>query len=86
MAYKIRPRAGSAAEWAEANPVLAEREIGYEFPANGVGTGYVNMKMGDGVTPWNDLPYAVGSVVEVSVVGKKLIINTNVADADEVSY
>lgn len=59
MAYKIRPRAGSAAEWTAANPVLAEREIAYEYHSNGLGAGYVKMKMGDGVTHWNDLPYAV---------------------------
>ncbi len=65
MAYKIRPRAGSAAEWTAANPVLAEREIGYEFPTDGLGAGYVKMKMGDGVTHWNDLPYA-SEIVPIS--------------------
>ena len=55
--YKIRPRSGTKAQWETANTILAEREIGYELPDGGVGTGVVKMKMGDGVTAWNDLPY-----------------------------
>ena len=46
--YKIRPRAGTASQWTTANPVLAEREIGFEFPAGGIGTGEIKAKMGDG--------------------------------------
>ena len=63
--YKIRPRSGSKLQWETANTVLAEREIGYELPDGGLGTGLVKMKMGDGVTPWNDLPYAISSQGEV---------------------
>ncbi|MBO7207878.1 MAG: hypothetical protein J6W10_09745 [Kiritimatiellae bacterium] len=63
--YKIRPRGGTASQWTAANPILAEREIGFEYPAGGLGTGLVKMKMGDGTTHWNDLPYAtVSPVVE----------------------
>lgn len=57
--YKIRPRAGTASQWTTANPVLAEREIGFEFPAGGIGTGEIKMKMGDGVSHWTDLAYAI---------------------------
>lgn len=57
--YKIRPRAGTASQWTTANPVLAEREIGFEFPAGGIGTGEIKAKMGDGVSHWNDLAYAI---------------------------
>ena len=57
--YKIRPRAGTASQWTTANPVLAEREIGFEFPAGGMGTGEIKAKMGDGVSHWNDLAYAI---------------------------
>ena len=57
--YKIRPRSGTKAQWETANTILGEREIGYELPDGGVGTGAVKMKMGDGVTAWNDLPYAI---------------------------
>lgn len=56
--YRIRPKSGTKVQWQQANTVLAEREIGYEIPGDGVGKGFVKMKMGDGVTAWNDLPYA----------------------------
>ena len=57
--YKIRPRAGTASQWTTASPILAEREIGFEFPAGGIGTGEIKAKMGDGVSHWNDLAYAI---------------------------
>ena len=56
--YKIRPKAGTKEQWETANTVLAEREIGFEFPETGIGKGIVKMKMGDGKTAWKDLPYA----------------------------
>ena len=59
MSYvKIRPRRGTAEQWTTANPVLAEGEIGFEVPAEGVGTGVSRVKLGDGVTAWSDLPYS----------------------------
>ncbi len=57
--YKIRPRAGTKAQWERANTVLGEREIGFEIPDDGVGSGQVRMKMGDGSTPWKNLNYAI---------------------------
>ena len=57
--YKIRPRAGTKAQWERANTVLGEREIGFEIPDDGVGSGQVRMKMGDGTTSWKNLKYAV---------------------------
>lgn len=55
----IRPRRGTPKEWIKANPILIEGEIGIETPENGVGKGLCNIKIGDGVTPWNDLEYAI---------------------------
>jgi hypothetical protein len=46
----LRDKRASAARWAEVNPTLLEGQRGYERP-----TGF--FKIGDGVTPWNDLPY-----------------------------
>lgn len=40
------------AEWAADNPVLMERETGWTTDTRRV-------KLGDGVTAWNDLPYAI---------------------------
>lgn len=47
---RIQPRRGTSAEWAAANPVLAEGELGFE-------TDTQRSKRGDGATPWNDLPF-----------------------------
>ena len=57
---KIRPRRGTVTQWATVNPILAEGEIGIEFPNTGVGTGKAKIKFGDGKTRCNSLPYAVG--------------------------
>ena len=60
MAYvRIRPRRSTRDEWEYYNPVLAEGEMGVEVPPTGVGTGTVQIKFGDGVTPWKDLPYGL---------------------------
>lgn len=47
---KIQLRRGTAAEWSAANPVLAVGELALE-------TNTKSFKVGDGVTPWNTLPY-----------------------------
>lgn len=47
---RIHLRAGTQAEWTAANPILEASEPGYE-------TDTERIKVGDGVTPWADLPY-----------------------------
>lgn len=44
-------RIGTLAEWASFNEVLYEGEWGYETDTG-------KLKIGDGVTHWNDLPYS----------------------------
>lgn len=44
-------RNGTATSWVEANPVLLKGEIGLEIDTK-------RGKYGDGLTPWNELPYA----------------------------
>jgi hypothetical protein len=44
---------GTAARWAEVNPILAQGEPGFVYDEN-------RLKIGDGVTPWNNLPYLDG--------------------------
>ena len=51
MAVVIQFRRGTAAEWAAANPILAEGELGTELDTD-------LFKIGDGATPWAGLPYA----------------------------
>lgn len=50
----IRLRGDLEATWASVNPTLAAREVG-------VTTDTHRAKVGDGVTPWADLPYVDGS-------------------------
>lgn len=51
---RIRIRRDTAANWASNNPTLALAEMGYES-----NTG--KFKVGDGITAWNALGYALGS-------------------------
>lgn len=44
---------GTAARWAEVNPILEQGEPGFVYDEN-------RLKVGDGKTPWNDLPYIDG--------------------------
>lgn len=44
---------GTAARWAEVNPILEIGEPGFVYDEN-------RLKIGDGVTPWNELPYIDG--------------------------
>jgi hypothetical protein len=44
---------GTAARWAEVNPILEQGEPGFVYDSN-------RLKIGDGITPWNDLPYIEG--------------------------
>ena len=62
MAFaKIRPKGGTTNQWNTANTVLGERELGFEYNDQGLGKGPVNLKLGDGATAWNDLPYAINT-------------------------
>lgn len=50
MANRIQLRRGGAQEWANANPTLAQGELGIELDTG-------RIKIGDGVTAWNSLRY-----------------------------
>jgi hypothetical protein len=57
MAQQIQFRRGTGAEWASANPILAQGEIGVNLDGN-------RFKVGTGLTSWNYLDYtAVFDVV-----------------------
>lgn len=51
----IKFRRGTTSEWNTANPVLSIGEAGYE-------TNTRKLKVGDGLSRWNALPYLQGSV------------------------
>lgn len=48
---RIQLRRGTAAFWTSANPVLHPGEPGYETDTR-------KLKIGDGNTPWRELPYS----------------------------
>jgi hypothetical protein len=50
MAYRIVLRQDTSANWTQNNPTLLSGEFGFE-------TNTYNLKLGDGVAPWQDLPY-----------------------------
>ncbi|WLW37037.1 structural protein [Synechococcus phage S-MS29] len=50
MANRIQLRRGGAQEWANANPTLAQGELGIELDTG-------RIKIGDGVTAWSSLRY-----------------------------
>jgi len=54
MADIIQNRRDTAEQWELINPVLAQGEIGIEL----YGEGNDKFKIGDAITPWNDLAYA----------------------------
>jgi hypothetical protein len=55
MAQIIQLRNDAAANWTSVNPILAIGEPGYELVTG-------NMKVGDGVTHWNSLPYKIFNI------------------------
>jgi hypothetical protein len=52
MAVQIQLRNDTAENWANANPILAQGEIGIENDTKLI-------KVGDGIENWNDLPYGL---------------------------
>ena len=49
----FRLKRATEARWAELNPILDPGEPGFVLDRN-------RLKIGDGTTPWNDLPYIDG--------------------------
>ena len=74
MSVQIQMRRGTAAQWATANTLLAEGEIGLELDTQ-------KFKMGTGLLAWNDLAYY--SAVGVSSVNGQT--GTVVLDTDDVA-
>jgi hypothetical protein len=55
MANRIQLRRGDSSEWSNANPTLAQGEIGIELNTR-------RFKIGDGATPWNLLGYVTPEI------------------------
>lgn len=54
MADRIQIRRDSASNWVAENPVLAQGEFGYELVTK-------KLKIGDGLSAWNDLDYFIST-------------------------
>ena len=59
--YRTQLRRDTSENWASANPVLLQGEMGLVIDATG---GTTLFKIGDGATNWGDLPYASGPAGE----------------------
>lgn len=59
MATRIKLRRDTSANWISLNPILAQGETGFETDTR-------TMKLGDGVTHWNDLKYAITGDLKVT--------------------
>ena len=66
----FKPRRGKKATMygSKSTTVLSQGELFIEVPDSGVGTGKSKMKLGDGVTPYKDLPYAMGDTENDKIV------------------
>ena len=80
MATKLQIRHDSTENWLSVNPVLEMAEPGYETTTN-------RLKLGDGLTAWNDLPYLKGETYddtdikqEISEINTKLETKANSVD------
>lgn len=71
MAYKIiRPRHGIKSLWnTYKSRIYKLGEMLVESPESGVGSGQVNIKFGDGVTDYENLPYAVEAPISQLIEG-----------------
>ena len=54
MIVTIQFRRGESTDWVTKNPILHNGEPGFEANTR-------KFKVGDGVTPWNDLAYTTGA-------------------------
>ena len=61
MATTILLKRANSLTWQQANPVLLMGEPGYEKDTG-------RLKIGDGQTAWNDLPYVASQPLEGTVV------------------
>lgn len=59
MTTRMQQRRGDAAEWTAQNPILGDGEIGFERDTG-------ELKIGNGVTHWNDLAYAFPSAAALA--------------------
>lgn len=63
-------RADVATEWADANPIVAINELAYDSTNK-------RLKIGDGVTNWNSLPWLTVSQATIDAISSAVASNTS---------
>lgn len=81
MASLIQFKRATAERWRELNPILASGEPGYVKNATEPGQ---SLKIGDGRTPWNDLPFAGAYDIDISEVIAKAHEHKNKSVLDSI--
>lgn len=79
MSQTIQLRGDIAANWTSVNPILAAREFGFNT------TDY-SYKIGDGVTPWNALPYRELTGIFAGALLMDAVANPSVPGAGEMRF
>lgn len=70
LKYDILDRRDTLANWASVNPTLEEGQIGYE-------TNTKRVKIGDGITAWNDLDYQFLTVYDKGIPNGVVPLNAS---------
>lgn len=70
LKYDILDRRDTLANWASVNPTLEESQIGYE-------TDTKRVKIGDGITTWNDLDYQFLTVYDKGIPNGVVPLNAS---------
>lgn len=69
LVSRVQQRTNTALIWQSTNPVLMAGEIGIESDTT-------RLKIGDGLTPWNDLSYA-STISPTYTAAAGIVINNN---------
>lgn len=59
MLYGDRILAGTLDKFEQQDPVLKTNQLGIEYPEGGLSSGVINIKIGDGIHKYSELPYAI---------------------------
>lgn len=77
----LRPKRGKRSTAIDQKIKLARGEIFFEVPDTGTGTGVCNVVMGDGISKYEDLPYAIKGSGGGGSQGTVTSVNYNYPDA-----
>lgn len=72
IAFRMMLRRGTSSGWTSANPVLSPSEFGFE-------TNTKRLKIGDGATAWNSLPYLDSIIAAGSTIDTPILTNPNMS-------